>query len=173
MFNPDLRPVAMCRAMGMAASLVSPSRPGGRILRHSVALDRKFLQCVPVRTMHIHPMASNVQPSLIRNAFNNTSLFASPLRPALPFSRHSNNCAISHPTIRPFSLLTRPPISAWFLHRRRYRGDVAHTHGIFCRQFHPSQSRPYDRLQNSEDAANRDRDNANAQAVFLQVPTLS
>src|SRR6202022_763104 len=37
------------------------------------------------------------------------------------------------------------------------------------RQFHSSPSSRYDRLQNLEDAANRDRDNANAQAVFLQV----
>ena len=37
------------------------------------------------------------------------------------------------------------------------------------RNFHTSQQWRYDRLQNLEDAANRDRDNANAQAVFLQV----
>jgi hypothetical protein len=37
------------------------------------------------------------------------------------------------------------------------------------RKFHTSQQWRYDRLQNLEDAANRDRDNANAQAVFLQV----
>lgn len=37
------------------------------------------------------------------------------------------------------------------------------------RQFHLSSPLRYDRLQNLEDAANRDRDNANAQAVFLQV----
>lgn len=37
------------------------------------------------------------------------------------------------------------------------------------RRFHLSSPLRYDRLQNLEDAANRDRDNANAQAVFLQV----
>jgi hypothetical protein len=37
------------------------------------------------------------------------------------------------------------------------------------RKFHTSPQWRYDRLQNLEDAANRDRDNANAQAVFLQV----
>jgi hypothetical protein len=44
---------------------------------------------------------------------------------------------------------------------------------LFARQhFHSSSAARYDRLQNLEDAANRDRDNANAQAVFLQVPTI-
>lgn len=44
---------------------------------------------------------------------------------------------------------------------------------LFARkQFHSSSAARYDRLQNLEDAANRDRDNANAQAVFLQVPTV-
>jgi hypothetical protein len=37
------------------------------------------------------------------------------------------------------------------------------------RQFHSSSCVRYDRLQSLEDAANRDRDNAHAQAVFLQV----
>ena len=37
------------------------------------------------------------------------------------------------------------------------------------RRFHVSTPFRYDRLQNLEDAANRDRDNANAQAVFLQA----
>lgn len=37
------------------------------------------------------------------------------------------------------------------------------------RRFHISTPFRYDRLQNLEDAANRDRDNANAQAVFLQA----
>ena len=40
---------------------------------------------------------------------------------------------------------------------------------VAIRQFHLSTPLCYDRLQNLEDAANRDRDNANAQAVFLQV----
>jgi hypothetical protein len=40
---------------------------------------------------------------------------------------------------------------------------------LAIRLFHSSLPGLYDRLQNLEDAANRDRDNANAQAVFLQV----
>lgn len=42
---------------------------------------------------------------------------------------------------------------------------------IEARQFHVSSLVSYDRLQNLEDAANRDRDNANTQAVFMQVQT--
>ena len=42
---------------------------------------------------------------------------------------------------------------------------------IETRQFHVSSLVSYDRLQNLEDAANRDRDNANTQAVFMQVQT--
>lgn len=41
--------------------------------------------------------------------------------------------------------------------------------GFPLRQFHSTSCTWYDRLQNLEDAANRDRDNAHAQAVFLQV----
>lgn len=37
------------------------------------------------------------------------------------------------------------------------------------RQFHSSTSARYDRLQSLEEAANRDRDNPNTQAIFLQV----
>jgi hypothetical protein len=42
-------------------------------------------------------------------------------------------------------------------------------HQTASRLFHVSSAQHYDRLQNLEDAANRDRDNANAQAVFFQV----
>ena len=38
-----------------------------------------------------------------------------------------------------------------------------------CRSFHVSSSLFYGRLQNLEDIANRDRDNASAQAMFLRV----
>jgi len=38
-----------------------------------------------------------------------------------------------------------------------------------CRPFHLSSSSFYGRLQNLEDIANRDRDNASAQAIFLKV----
>ena len=38
-----------------------------------------------------------------------------------------------------------------------------------ARQFHVSSFVRYDRLQSLEEAANRDRDNANTQAIFMQV----
>ena len=38
-----------------------------------------------------------------------------------------------------------------------------------CRLFHSSTLRRYDRLQVLEDAANRDRDNANTQAIFMEA----
>ena len=38
-----------------------------------------------------------------------------------------------------------------------------------CHSFHLSSSSFYGRLQNLEDIANRDRDNASAQAIFLKV----
>lgn len=160
----------MRRAMRTVASVAGPFRPGSGIICHSVVLDRNLLQCSPVRTMHIPTRGSNARRLLNQNAFNNTtSLAASPFRPALLFLSQSNDCALKYSTLRPFSLLTRPPVFGWALNGRGYRREMAHTHGGFHRQFHSSQSRPYDRLQNLEDAANRDRDNANAQAVFLQV----
>ena len=150
--------------------MVGPFRPGSGVICHSVALGRNLLQRSPVRTIHIPAKASNGRRLLNWNAFNNTtSLVASPFRPALLFLSQSNDCALNYSPIRRFSLLTRPPVFRWASNGREDRRKMAYTYGGFHRQFHSSLSQPYDRLQNLEDAANRDRDNANAQAVFLQV----
>src|SRR5438270_13914847 len=160
----------MHRAIYNLASVVSPSRLEIGIKWHSVPLDRNLLQRSPVRAMHIPTKASNGRRFLNWNGFNNTtSLVASPFRPALLLLSQSNDCALNYSPIRRFSLLTRPPVFGCPLNGREDRREMAYTYGGFHRQFHSSQSQPYDRLQNLEDAANRDRDNANAQAVFLQV----
>ena len=57
-----------------------------------------------------------------------------------------------------------------FTEPRQHRSTKFHNVlGFPLRQFHSTSCAWYDRLQNLEDAANRDRDNAHAQAVFLQV----
>jgi hypothetical protein len=160
----------MCRAVGTVVSVMGPFRPGVGTICHSFALDWKFLQRPHVRTIAIPTMASKARSSLNPNVFcKSASPFASPPQLALLLSSRSNDVRVNHSTIRPFSLLTQPPVFGGALNGRGYPRELNHAYGVFYRQFHPSQSRHYDRLQNLEDAANRDRDNANAQAVFLQV----
>jgi hypothetical protein len=65
---------------------------------------------------------------------------------------------------RSFSILSKPIFDE---SPRSFR-NLYHNRAA-SRRFHLSTPLRYDRLQNLEDAANRDRDNANAQAVFLQV----
>jgi hypothetical protein len=64
---------------------------------------------------------------------------------------------------RNHSVLSRPSFTAHSL------GTLGLNTRTEVRQFHGSGFVRYDRLQNLEDAANRDRDNANAQAVLMQV----
>ena len=151
-------------AKGLAASLLSGVRPGSTTVRHSYILTRCSLNSCVVRPIHISTMRS-FQPLQTLTGINNATRFPVCQR-ATPFLRYSNN---GSPLNRRFSLLFRPSIEAWTGDRHKPLRKVFQTSGLSCRQFHLSQPRAYDRLQNLEDAANRDRDNANAQAIFLQV----
>lgn len=63
---------------------------------------------------------------------------------------------------RQYSVLSRPPENCLEI-------GIPSRRNVFLRPFHVSSALCYDRLQSLEDAANRDRDNANVQAIFLQV----
>jgi hypothetical protein len=64
------------------------------------------------------------------------------------------------------SVLSRPPLDCFEIRIPCRRNLLLHR---LSRPFHTSSALCYDRLQSLEDAANRDRDNANVQAIFLQV----
>ena len=137
-------------AKGPAASLAS-----GPVLRHSPVLAQRFRNgsvLLPIHTSTMSPYPA----SQVRSAL---TLF--------PLSRQSNNASPSCPMVRAFSFLIRAPINP----KSGPREWHVQTSRKLSRQFHLSQPQAYDRLQNLEDAANRDRDNANAQAIFLQVST--
>ena len=68
---------------------------------------------------------------------------------------------------RPYSLISNSIFRS--LEEHTFTIQNLHLHRQARRHFHISHSVCYDRLQNLEDAANRDRDNANAQAILLQV----
>jgi hypothetical protein len=98
-------------------------------------------QILSAKPVHL-PMAHTLTP---------TAKSSSALHPIKYISR--NYSVLSRPSFMPHSL-----------------GTLGLRTRIEARQFHWSGLVRYDRLQNLEDAANRDRDNANAQAVFMQVP---
>ena len=74
----------------------------------------------------------------------------------------SASCLLKYAS-RNHSVLSRPSFTTHSL------GTLGLKTRSEVRQFHGSGLVRYDRLQNLEDAANRDRDNANAQAVLMQV----
>jgi hypothetical protein len=67
---------------------------------------------------------------------------------------------------RYYSVLSRPPQNCLEIRILSRRNILPRR---LARSFHISSALCYDRLQSLEDAANRDRDNANVQARFLQV----
>ena len=157
---------SMHPAKGPAASLLGGLRPGNSAIRRSVWLGQLFLSSSISRPIHNLTMSlSKSSPS--RSAVNNVR-FPSCLRNTT-FARNLSDGRPGFPLNRDLSLLFRPSTDGVSGNRQKYFERAVNTQSISCRQFHVSQLRSYDRFQTLEDAANRDRDNANAQAIFFQV----
>lgn len=108
----------------------------------------------------------NFVSRISRNLSSTTGVLSYPqtLRPA--WSNDARKTLLNQ-TCRHYSVLFKP-VPKWVDHNLFPLQKLAFRRPL-GRPFHISYSNRYDRLQNLEDAANRDRDNANAQAVFLQV----
>ena len=91
-------------------------------------------------------------------------LLSSSGRPFRPARINVPRKSLLNQICRPYSIVSKPIFDPSPSSFRSLRHNPAAS-----RRFHLSTPLRYDRLQNLEDAANRDRDNANAQAVFLQV----
>lgn len=154
---------AMRLAKGPVVSLLIGLRTGGSTIPYPYIQERRLLSSSVVQSIHSLTIRFP-QPLQTRNALRHTSVL--PFYAGASFSR---NGAPSHLTNRRFSVLIFAGINSLFGPRRLSPQKAVQTCGISYRHFHVSHPRAYDRLQNLEDAANRDRDNANAQAIFLQV----
>jgi len=125
-------------------------------------------RAVPVRN---HNNTQNVNGTLYQFPFSRTvspssALFSSFVQS--PSVKRKNDQAVLNPLVRNFSVLSTR-ISENPCKRREFRCQRRLLDRLPSRQFHCSSVARYDRLQALEDTANRDRHNANAQAVFLQV----
>ena len=113
---------------------------------------------------HIVARGIDSAPLLSRNISLGSGALSPSLQPVIPaWPNNSRKTLLNQICWHP-SVLSRPTIISFY--SRPQSLALAQPHS---RSFHLSTSVRYDRLQNLEDAANRDRDNANAQAVFLQV----
>jgi hypothetical protein len=106
-------------------------------------------------------------PLVSRNVSLGSGALSPSLQPVIPAWPNDSRKILLNQICRHHSVLSRPAIISF--RSRPPSLALAQPHS---RSFHMSTSVRYDRLQNLEDAANRDRDNANAQAVFLQVKVL-
>jgi hypothetical protein len=106
-------------------------------------------------------------PLVSRNISLGSGALLLSLQPLIPAWANKSRKTLLNQICRHHSVLSTPAVKSFY--RRPQSLVFVQTHS---RSFHLSTSVRYDRLQNLEDAANRDRDNANAQAVFLQVKVL-
>jgi hypothetical protein len=106
-------------------------------------------------------------PLVSRNISLGSGASLPSLQPLIPAWANKSRKSVVNQICRHHSVLSRPAVKSFY--RRPQSLVFVQPHS---RSFHLSTSVRYDRLQNLEDAANRDRDNANAQAVFLQVKVL-